>query len=588
MCWTWCVCARARACRDGSLSIPNAWNGIAEPVVVMTAVPGSNPAAPGKRYSTQMAVVRPTDPTDPFLLSWTKDANNPINFTSGKLTTPYDTPGQVWKNGDHWNFLILGQRYTTKDPSFHTWGLATPPQFIKAGENGGQWFSHLANLKDGSAPPADAPGWMMNVGGGNIYDLGSYDEANENWTTIVKRVNIDHGPDTNWEGGQFAGDRFMNIGWSLGGPPMMVDEYPHEQSFGYTQLPRSVADSSDATGCMYSTTWEVFPGYTNIYDREPSPTNATHGTLKFVGIFDTADACFAAVNATSAKDGPFHSWTYNDDTTKSANYAKHCWADTSMTWQGRGGAADQVSGRGPGFPITNPLPPTNRFTHDHLAGLREVAYDPALKTLVSNPVRELVNLRNGTLGSEKDVSVAPGKAHVVAGTGSPADASTSDVVVNVTIPAGAGAAGTAVGVSVLANVTDGSPFGGVLTVVNFTAPDPATGTMNAVASIRTLNPCGSSSAGLVSAIFPILKGETVLDIRIMVDRSIVEVFVMGGRAVFTKSYNPAVFYIPDTNVAVQAWGAAALTASVDVFSMGCGWTNPPYQPHPTLETIMDF
>ena len=105
-----------------------------------------------------------------------------------------------------------------------------------------------------------------------------------------------------------------------------------------------------------TTTWQVFPDVTNIYDREPSPTNATHGTLKFVGIFDSVDACFAAVNATSAANGPFHSFTYNDATTKSVAYAKHCWADTSMTWQGRGNAPGQTSGRGPGFPLTPPTP----------------------------------------------------------------------------------------------------------------------------------------------------------------------------------------------------------------------------------------
>ena len=160
----------------------------------------------------------------------------------------------------------------------------------------------------------------------------------------------------------------MNLGWSLGGPPMMVDDYPHEQAFGYTTLPPSVVDSG-STGCMYSTTWEVFDGYTNIFDREPSPTNATHGTLKYVGVFDTATECFAAVNATSAKDGPFHSWTWNDPATKSADYARHCWADTSMTWQGRGGASGQVSGRGPGFPITvrTSLLPCNPWLHAGLS-----------------------------------------------------------------------------------------------------------------------------------------------------------------------------------------------------------------------------
>ena len=80
----------------------------------------------------------------------------------------------------------------------------------------------------------------------------------------------------------------------------------------------------------------------------------------------------------------------------------------------------------------------------------------------------------GTLGSEKAVTVAPNTAHVVAGTGAPADASTSDVVVTVTVPASVGdsngiGVGAAVGVSVLANVTaDGAPFGGILTTVNFT------------------------------------------------------------------------------------------------------------------------
>lgn len=87
--------------------------------------------------------------------------------------------------------------------------------------------------------------------------------------------------------------------------------------------------------------------------------------------------------------------------------------------------------------------------------------------------------------------------------------------------------------------------------------------------------------------FPILKGETQLDLRVLVDRSVVEVFVMGGRVVFSKTYRPQVLYVPDTNVVVQAWGAT-LTSAVDVFAMGCGWTNPPYQPNPTEESVSSF
>ena len=72
---------------DGSLSIPNQWNGLTEPVVIMTSRVNATAMA--------MAVVRPTNASDPFLLSWTKDENNPIEFTSDALTSGLDTPGQI-------------------------------------------------------------------------------------------------------------------------------------------------------------------------------------------------------------------------------------------------------------------------------------------------------------------------------------------------------------------------------------------------------------------------------------------------------------------------------------------------------------
>ena len=164
----------------------------------------------------------------------------------------------------------------------------------------------------------------------------------------------------------------MNIGWMKHGPPMVATEaggggeaematedggggeadYPHERGHLYAQPP------AGRTNCTYTRHWEVFPLYTNIYAREPSPTNATHGTLKFIGLFDSADACFAAVNASAA--GPFRSFTYNDATVLPRPYRRHCWADSSYTWQGRGGAKGQVSGRGPGFPLGPGRPRTAR------------------------------------------------------------------------------------------------------------------------------------------------------------------------------------------------------------------------------------
>ena len=95
-----------------------------------------------------MAVARAMNMSDPYLTNWVKDAANPIAFTGPGCSFP----SEVWKNGDHWNFISYGQRYTTKDASFHTWAKAPGPKFASYGENGGQWFSKVPNQLDGSAP----------------------------------------------------------------------------------------------------------------------------------------------------------------------------------------------------------------------------------------------------------------------------------------------------------------------------------------------------------------------------------------------------------------------------------------------------
>jgi hypothetical protein len=84
----------------------------------------------------------------------------------------------------------------------------------------------------------------------------------------------------------------------------------------------------------------------------------------------------------------------------------------------------------------------------------------------------------------------------------------------------------------------------------------------------------------------IFKDQTHIEIRLVVDRSIVEVFVMSGRAVFTKTFGP--HFAPDTHVVVEAAAEHAAVQSAEVWSMGCGWTNAPYQPHPTMSSITEY
>lgn len=93
---------------------------------------------------------------------------------------------------------------------------------------GGQWFSQLAPLLDNmTTPPPGTPTHMINMAGGNSYALGFYDANNESWSQFSANVRTDWGPNAYWMTGQFAGDRFMNIGWSMGGPPLMTDGAPY-------------------------------------------------------------------------------------------------------------------------------------------------------------------------------------------------------------------------------------------------------------------------------------------------------------------------------------------------------------------------
>jgi hypothetical protein len=90
--------------------------------------------------------------------------------------------------------------------------------------------------------------------------------------------------------------------------------------------------------------------------------------------------------------------------------------------------------------------------------LREVHWDAALGTLVSNPVPELAGLRNGTVASERGLALSAAP-HAVAGTGGGAAAS-ADVVITFHVDANAKAS---FGACVLSNGTLGSGLGILLT-----------------------------------------------------------------------------------------------------------------------------
>ena len=141
----------------------------------------------------------PADPGDPELTHWEKDPSNPLNVTnlpcgSRVKNSPGAFPGSIYQNGDHWNFLSFGYRFTTTDPALMQW-RQVPEQFLSnasAKENGGQWTLTLPGTLGGDPPPPGSPTHMVSCGGGARFCLGTYDLSNETWTDA--KPNASAGP----------------------------------------------------------------------------------------------------------------------------------------------------------------------------------------------------------------------------------------------------------------------------------------------------------------------------------------------------------------------------------------------------------
>lgn len=193
---------------DGSFSVIE---GV--PTVLYDIVEGKKPGTLGGDPPT-MAIARAADPSDPYLVEWTKDPSNPVDWNGTRGTS---FASSIWRSGDHWNFASEGIRYTTKDPTFHTWNRGE--DLFSAKANGGQWFFERPAAPDGVAPWA-APAFTHVVASGTGLDfqLGTYDAAKESWAhyegpTGEYNYYVGSGPKNNWATAQEAGGRVLSVGW---------------------------------------------------------------------------------------------------------------------------------------------------------------------------------------------------------------------------------------------------------------------------------------------------------------------------------------------------------------------------------------
>ena len=196
--------------------------------------------------------------------------------------------------------------------------------------------------------------------------------------------------------------------------------------------------------------------------------------------------------------------------------------------------------------------------------IREISWDAAARQLKSFPVPELAKLRTKAIMQ----NVSLGDVHtgalktlpLGAGVGGSADVELSFVVADTT------AAGF--GVAVRAPPAEYAGVAAVtMTVDRVGAPDAA-GSRNVSLSFVTPDPKADHDSNANATVL-VLRGEA-LTVRVLIDKSVVEFFVMGGRAAYVACDE---FYSPD-NSSVHVFNTGPVPVavpSVSAHSMGCGW-----------------
>ena len=119
-----------------------------------------------------------------------------------QITGRVKFPSNIWTTGAgaaaRYNYLSYGFRFTTDDPSLHSWRMV-PEQFLtnhSAPEKGGQWFVRLPSSpaaggggssasKSMSSAPTHMVSCLVTAAGpgesGNRWCMGWYDEPTESW-----------------------------------------------------------------------------------------------------------------------------------------------------------------------------------------------------------------------------------------------------------------------------------------------------------------------------------------------------------------------------------------------------------------------
>jgi hypothetical protein len=325
-------------------------------------------------------------------------------------------------------------------------------------------------------------------------------------------------------------------------PTTMANWNRYETTDPTLHGPWKLADTSFATkanGQPFGTI--STPGFYPLPSPRPGePThiiNAGMGGAFYTAQFDAAKEKLYNLSARSYHVGG--SWGVAGQTESDGSILHMYWSS------GPGGRA------GPGIAM--------------MSAVRVLSYDPASASLVTNPAPWYSKMHNRTLVDESAIAIgvsSAGRTYTPAlSAGSAQSGASSDLMLHVDLPS------TTVSfeLRVLAGQASSSNATSIVINVSAANPDYAAGPRKGLISATpSFAPRRANAQG-----FGVLAGESTLDLRVLTDRSIIEVFAMGGRGTTATHDYPsdgsAMFHLVN-------WGESPLIVrNLSIASMSCGW-----------------
>jgi sucrose-6-phosphate hydrolase SacC (GH32 family) len=204
-----------------------------------------------------------------------------------------------------------------------------------------------------------------------------------------------------------------------------------------------------------------------------------------------------------------------------------------------------------------------------LTAPREIFYDPRLQKLRALPVKELASLRQDVLGTHQSASATATKPLALFD-----DTKTSlsfDIEADVTLPSTA----VTFGVAIMASSSaDAEVF---LKVVVGESTGTANGlrTVNISTGVPGATPKAPYSYLNATFSFQLPEADTIA-LRVLADRTTVEVFVGSGRGVITTGVlSPGMQDLTHNKAFIFTEEASLEIKSATAWAMGCGWARYP-------------